>query len=132
MGQGFGFSAGPFIGGLLYKIGFGNDIFNGYTAPGWVMAGVWAVFWFASAKLFKDVHKPTPPMALVETPNLQTPAPSSLEDLAQESAQDIGNSDTQRVTRRQWGVIICMCWYVHPHLWLTTHNSPPPPSSSPS
>ncbi|KAJ7161064.1 hypothetical protein C8R46DRAFT_1164650 [Mycena filopes] len=29
--QAFGFSIGPFIGGLLYKVGFSNDVFNGYT-----------------------------------------------------------------------------------------------------
>jgi hypothetical protein len=31
LGQVFGFSIGPFVGGLLYKIGFGNEVFNGYT-----------------------------------------------------------------------------------------------------
>jgi hypothetical protein len=32
LGQGIGMSAGPFLGGLLYKVGFRNDVFNGYTA----------------------------------------------------------------------------------------------------
>ena len=44
IGQGFGFSAGPFIGGLLYKIGFHNKIFNGVTSPGWVVASIWVIF----------------------------------------------------------------------------------------
>lgn len=30
-GQGCGMAAGPFFGGLLYKVGFSNSIFNGYT-----------------------------------------------------------------------------------------------------
>jgi hypothetical protein len=31
LGQAFGFSLGPFVGGLLYKVGFSNQVFNGYT-----------------------------------------------------------------------------------------------------
>jgi MFS family permease len=31
IGQGFGMSAGPFLGGLFYKISFENEVFNGYT-----------------------------------------------------------------------------------------------------
>jgi hypothetical protein len=31
LGQGLGMSAGPFLGGLLYKVGFANRIFNGFT-----------------------------------------------------------------------------------------------------
>ncbi|KAF7303861.1 hypothetical protein MIND_00616000 [Mycena indigotica] len=38
IGQSFGLSAGPFVCGLLYKIGFSNDIFNGLTSPGWIAA----------------------------------------------------------------------------------------------
>ncbi|KAI0665574.1 MFS general substrate transporter [Trametes maxima] len=64
LGQGFGFSIGPFLGGLLYKIGFSNSVFNGYTSPTWIMAAVWAVFWAVAAQLFEDVPtapQPTPP-----------------------------------------------------------------------
>lgn len=39
IGQSAGTSVGPFIGGLLYKIGFSNEIFNGYTSPGWCVVG---------------------------------------------------------------------------------------------
>lgn len=35
LGQGFGFSVGPFVGGLLYKVGFSNQVFNGYTRYAW-------------------------------------------------------------------------------------------------
>lgn len=33
VGQGVGMSVGPFLGGLLYKVGFRNSIWNGYTRP---------------------------------------------------------------------------------------------------
>ncbi|THH13201.1 hypothetical protein EW146_g6991 [Bondarzewia mesenterica] len=38
VGQSTGFSVGPFAGGLLYKVGFDNSNFNGYTTPGWIIA----------------------------------------------------------------------------------------------
>ncbi|OSX62819.1 hypothetical protein POSPLADRAFT_1140707 [Postia placenta MAD-698-R-SB12] len=55
LGQGGGMTIGPFFGGLFYKVGFSNGVFNGYTAPTWVLAGVWAVFWVFSALCFEDV-----------------------------------------------------------------------------
>ncbi|KAH9964517.1 major facilitator superfamily domain-containing protein [Russula dissimulans] len=57
VGQSTGFTVGPFIGGVLYKIGFGNAVFNGYTSPGWVMAAAWLVFWAVIAVLFEDVPR---------------------------------------------------------------------------
>ena len=41
--------------GLLYKIGFTNEIFNGMTGPGWVTALIWVLFWILSTQLFKEV-----------------------------------------------------------------------------
>ncbi|KAH9955239.1 major facilitator superfamily domain-containing protein, partial [Russula dissimulans] len=52
-----GFTVGPFVGGLLYEVGFENAVFNGYTSPGWVMAAVWLVFWAVVAVLFEDVPR---------------------------------------------------------------------------
>lgn len=49
VGRGFGFSTGSLVGGLLYKIGFANAVFNGFTSPGWLMAGVWAIFWLGAS-----------------------------------------------------------------------------------
>ncbi|TFY50364.1 hypothetical protein EVG20_g11562 [Dentipellis fragilis] len=57
VGQGVGFSVGPFVGGLLYKVGFGNEVFNGYTSPGWVMAVCWLLFWIIFPHMFQDVPK---------------------------------------------------------------------------
>ncbi|KAI9512305.1 major facilitator superfamily domain-containing protein [Russula earlei] len=57
VGQSTGFTVGPFIGGLLFKVGFRSAVFNGYTSPGWVMAAVWLAFWAVVAILFEDVPR---------------------------------------------------------------------------
>ncbi|TDL20375.1 hypothetical protein BD410DRAFT_804951 [Rickenella mellea] len=75
LGQGIGMSAGPFFGGLLYKVGFKNSVFNGYLAPGWIMADVWIAFWIAATILFDDVPD-SPRHEAIEWPsiNIMTPA----------------------------------------------------------
>ncbi|KAJ3510442.1 hypothetical protein NLJ89_g4669 [Agrocybe chaxingu] len=87
VGQGIGFSAGPFFGGLLYKIGFSNPVFNGVTSPGWVMAVVWVMFWGLHTLIFKDVSPHFREQA-IEMTHAQQPA------------------TTSQITRQQWGVII--------------------------
>ncbi|TFK38676.1 membrane transporter [Crucibulum laeve] len=113
IGQAFGFSAGPFLGGLLYKVGFSNNVFNGYTSPGWVMAGVWVIFTVASKLLFEDVGKPSSELIKLRAVSEQgTDAPLAL-DGPSSSATNILNDqeETHRLTARQWGVVICMCYY---------------------
>ena len=60
VGQGTGLSLGPFLGGALYRIGFGPNcdrlVFNGFTSPGWLMAAVWLLFWGAVTLFFEDVQ----------------------------------------------------------------------------
>ncbi|KAF8882234.1 major facilitator superfamily domain-containing protein, partial [Infundibulicybe gibba] len=106
VGQGFGFSAGPFIGGLLYRVGFSNDIFNGFTSPGWIMAVCWAVFGTIGLSVFVDVPPARPrspaPDAGIQLANLGRSSPSEIDD------SEEGHS---RVTYRQWGVIMTMMWY---------------------
>jgi Major Facilitator Superfamily len=97
VGQGIGFSVGPFIGGLLYKIGFANEIFNGMTSPGWVTAAFWVLFWILSTQKFKDV-----PIR----PRRESHQLSQIEDGSQPPVVD-----RQQVSPHQWGVIICMCYY---------------------
>ena len=64
VGQNAGFTLGPFIGGVLYKIGFGNAVFNGYTSPGWVMAAAWLIFWAVVVVSFEDVpHRDSSPLS---------------------------------------------------------------------
>lgn len=97
VGQGFGFSVGPFIGGLLYKTGFANTVFNGMTSPGWIMSVIWILFWILSTRIFEDV-----------------PIRSQGESHELPQANQIENElavERQRVTPEQWGVIICMCYY---------------------
>ncbi|KAJ7486574.1 membrane transporter [Mycena latifolia] len=100
LGQAFGFSVGPFIGGLLYKIGFSNQVFNGYTSPGWVTSSCWLLFAVASTYLFHDLPKPhrIPRATSVEGAPQTAPTPAESE------------YGVSQITRAQWGVIISMCW----------------------
>ena len=100
IGQGFGFSAGPFVGGLLYKIGFANKVFNGLSSPGWVLSVIWILFWILSSQIFKDV--PIRPQG--ESYQL-----SHINRTENESQSP--PVERQQVTPQQWGVIICMCYY---------------------
>jgi hypothetical protein len=114
VGQGIGFSAGPFLGGLLYKIGFSNTLFNGFTSPGWVMAGVWAMFWAGCRFLFEDVS--TERRTAVElNPRPRTPGHthvvSSPLALSTSCDDDEPEPNYYYLTHRQWGVILTMMWY---------------------
>ncbi|KAJ7908477.1 hypothetical protein B0H13DRAFT_2331345 [Mycena leptocephala] len=93
LGQAFGFSVGPFIGGLLSKVGFSNDVSNGYTSPGWVTAAFTPCFAIASMYLFRDLPKQTAP-----TPTDPTEIDTEQYGFAQ-------------LTAPQWGLGI-----QHPHL----------------
>jgi MFS family permease len=139
VGQSTGFTVGPFVGGLLYKVGFGNAVFNGYTSPGWVMAAVWLVFWVVIAVLFEDVpSRPRRDGSLVSridgrtTPKTTTRPPASRGEAVEEaevgaeptipppteSAQDYALTDNSDVlppepdiSARQWAVTATMCWF---------------------
>lgn len=112
VGQGIGFSAGPFLGGLLFKIGLANSIFNGFTSPGWVIAAAWVVFFTASILLFKDVrilrrsNIPITPLSEPSANNVDSPAL-----LAAFQSDEIHEEDNHHISLRQWGVIITMMWY---------------------
>ncbi|KAF8169936.1 membrane transporter [Pholiota molesta] len=98
IGQTFGFSTGPFFGGLLYKIGFKNRVFNGVTSPGWVMAMTWVIFGALSALIFEDVPpQPHPePLELIAS---TTPPNRTVEAMY------------DHVSSHQWRVIVCMCYF---------------------
>ncbi|TFY78368.1 hypothetical protein EWM64_g5644 [Hericium alpestre] len=129
VGQGIGFSVGPFVGGLLYKVGFANEVFNGYTGPGWVMAVLWLLFWIVFPQVFEDVPRNRPqvsqsPESPIElntvpfpqatyvssegaaTPNAPSGAPSAVS-----STVRLTEEDEERITPRQWGVMATMCWF---------------------
>ncbi|KAI8995230.1 major facilitator superfamily domain-containing protein [Trametes punicea] len=126
LGQGIGFSLGPFLGGILYKVGFSNSVFNGYTSPAWIMAAIWAVFWAAAAVYYEDVPQAPPaPQAIALQPisNQASTIAAREEDKDKDdepsrvtTAEVTEPSDTQRspqhrMTRKQWGVAATMCWF---------------------
>ncbi|KAI0364645.1 MFS general substrate transporter [Pilatotrama ljubarskyi] len=124
LGQGIGFSLGPFVGGLLYKVGFNNAVFNGYTSPAWVMAVVWAVFWAVAAFLYEDVPRaPSPAQSIALQPlPAQAGTTSASEDKADEdeptrvSTSEVALTESQppplhRMSKAQWGVAATMCWF---------------------
>jgi MFS family permease len=113
VGQGLGFSAGPFLGGLLYKVGFSNDIFNGYTSPGWIMALVWFVFLLISIFTLEDVpphHAATEDIGSVielrEDRHHEQVTPVAQDSLSENRA----SQTIFRMTPAQWGVVVCMSW----------------------
>lgn len=139
IGQGIGISLGPFAGGLLYKIGFPNDVFNGYTSPGWVMAIVWCIFWAAMTYWFEDPPAAVQasndaPEAIEMTNNLipasdiissETSASTAIASSSRhinplpaptQTSSSLAHSNSmlvifRRMTLSQWGVTACMCWF---------------------
>ncbi|KAF6752650.1 major facilitator superfamily domain-containing protein [Ephemerocybe angulata] len=117
MGQGFGMSLGPFLGGVLYKIGFKNRVFNGFTSPGWLMAGVWAIFWMCVTLWYEDVPKeqaPLPPPAVQENSAEKTSEKDAANEVtvtrAQQDQESLSSSFFA-MSWAQWGVVACMCWF---------------------
>ena len=123
IGQGTGLSLGPFLGGVLYKIGFGPNgdklVFNGFTSPGWLMAAVWLVFWGAVTLFFEDVKDAVPGTRLAHTseielgshPQEKSTDPSSPQLSRPTSSQDIDEKEEFILGLSQWGVIITMSWF---------------------
>ncbi|KAJ7736585.1 major facilitator superfamily domain-containing protein [Mycena maculata] len=108
LGQAFGFSVGPFVGGLLYKVGFSNEVFNGYTSPGWVTSTFWLIFAIASTYLFHDLPKPHRLFSSNSVELGASAAPTSPAN----APVDVHPAEygIGELTLRQWGVIISMCW----------------------
>jgi MFS family permease len=139
VGQSTGFTVGPFVGGLLYKVGFGNAVFNGYTSPGWIMAAVWLLFWAVIAVLFEDVlpsgrgdpirrcriadepvlEERRSPLSPPGCPSENTPTSSPTRLAIIESAPPTPTVTTQPaeddapvgISARQWAVTATMCWF---------------------
>lgn len=124
--QGLGMSLGPFAGGLLYKVGFSNPVFNGYTSPGWVMAVVWAIFWVCATIWYED------PLGEPECIELHAPQSSDEEEISHSNIGSSGHdvavfrssavqieealpippiNTIHDMTIQKWGVVICMCWF---------------------
>ncbi|KAF7356112.1 hypothetical protein MVEN_00941600 [Mycena venus] len=108
LGQAFGFSVGPFIGGLLYKVGFPNEIFNGYTSPGWVTSFITVFFTIASLYLFEDLPKPHRFFSSNSIELGAGSAPASAPPVPDEVP--VEQYGIWQLSGQQWGVIISMCW----------------------
>ncbi|WOO80309.1 putative MFS-type transporterc [Vanrija pseudolonga] len=122
LGQAVGFSFGPFMGGLMSKINHKSKIFNGFTAPGWIIAAVWAVFWVAVCLCFVDVPKatdapiplqPVTPAAVdVEHSADASAAPSATPSATASAAALVPPAPPKhRLTPQQAGVTFTMCWF---------------------
>ena len=111
-----------------YKVGFRNDVFNGYTSPAWIMAGVWGIFWIFVYFFFEDV--PSAPDVVEEVEMVSVSIPED-NKMPVEATPKIGDQ-TQIMERRivdaapaevasqaeshhlsgpQWGVTATMCWF---------------------
>ena len=132
MGQGLGMSLGPFAGGLLYKVGFGNAIFNGFTSPAWVMAVVWCIFWVCVRLFYVDIPKDphhsgqigqsTTSSAFKASGALlsdsvmpeekaTTPRPASTSSNTHSPKSNLSFLHKLHMSPSQWGVLACMCWF---------------------
>ncbi|KAF9446778.1 MFS general substrate transporter [Macrolepiota fuliginosa MF-IS2] len=125
LGQGIGFSAGPFLGGLLYKVGFSNKVFNGYTSPGWITAGVWVLFWALSRLMFEEVVTPKDTLPLQITVTQRTEEtfinassagfssyfPRDETTISASPPQPTEKNRFRDLDKRQLGVVVCMCYY---------------------
>ena len=126
-GQGTGLSLGPFLGGALYKIGFGPNgdrlVFNGFTSPGWLMAATWLLFWGFVTFFFEEVRDPAPRARSFHPSEIelrqsqphprQQPADYSSAQLSNpaQSSRDIDEGEEFVLGPSQWGVIITMSWF---------------------
>ncbi|KAJ7573655.1 major facilitator superfamily domain-containing protein [Mycena floridula] len=118
MGQGLGMTVGPFAGGLLYKVGFKNSIFNGFTSPAWTMALIWVIFWGMVTVYYEDPPSETSRFALSQpTPNALIPTSESTTStgVSYQSSVPILTAETNPVPVKDiskiWGTSACMCWF---------------------
>ncbi|KAI0063149.1 MFS general substrate transporter [Artomyces pyxidatus] len=131
VGQSTGFTVGPFVGGLLYKIGFKNETFNGYTSPGWLMACCWLAFGAFVTLFLEDVPRTTSLLSSTDSIPLDTrqPSPRRSEEGIAEVRRSLDIPRARRptptttpttpsaapefssISPRQWAVIATMCWF---------------------
>ncbi|KAH8826912.1 major facilitator superfamily domain-containing protein [Flagelloscypha sp. PMI_526] len=116
--QGIGLALGPYIGGLLYKVGFPNRVFNGYTGPGWLIASTYVVLTAMTLALFQDPAEGTKPLFLLRQliRRHYSPRTSSDPSSRQAHVQNRDNTEhsplpTERLSWKQKGVLVTMLWF---------------------
>ncbi|KAF9444064.1 MFS general substrate transporter [Macrolepiota fuliginosa MF-IS2] len=131
MTQGLGMSLGPFAGGILYKVGFKNSIFNGFTSPAWLMAAVWCCFWVCVRLFYIDIPAdatypdfpnqtstslpspitPTSPSSDEKNDPSKDPDPTSQLTTPPQTKSRFSFLRKYKMSLPQWGVLACMCWF---------------------
>jgi MFS family permease len=112
LGQGIGFSLGPFLGGLLSRINFSNPLFNGFTAPGWLMAVCWVIFWILVTTFFQDVPLTPESQAIPLQPVQESADPTP-------AASDRSLvPHAFHITPKQWAVNATMAWWAMTSFFL--------------
>ncbi|TKY88982.1 hypothetical protein EX895_002223 [Sporisorium graminicola] len=109
-----GMAVGPFIGGLLSKhvhpMTDDHRLWNGYTASGWVMVGVFAVFFAATWCVFRDpVQAPT--QAQIELAALTTSGATVASKDAAASQEPTLRSMFRELNSSQKFSVLTMCWF---------------------
>ncbi|BFZ62644.1 hypothetical protein YB2330_003745 [Saitoella coloradoensis] len=110
--QAAGTMIGPFAGALLYRIGVSSGDskwWNGYTAPGWLMMGLWLVFFVVVNWVFEDVQTEI----VQERPESDTDGHPRRNLLFRFTLfwQDELITPIRKLQRRQQAVLACMVSY---------------------
>ncbi|KAJ4478185.1 major facilitator superfamily domain-containing protein [Lentinula aciculospora] len=139
VGNGVGMGLGPLFGGIFYKfVGFGKgtgDVWNGFTSPAWVLAGVWAAYWVAVRIWFEDVIGDPATKSRSENIELEEKAPVQLmENISYDDPVNASGTSYRHHTQPfpstrpsrspsppnvpsdkleigQWASVICICWF---------------------
>ncbi|KAK7439759.1 hypothetical protein VKT23_015868 [Stygiomarasmius scandens] len=145
VGNGVGMGIGPLLGGVFFRyVGFGYEgtskgsLWNGYTSPAWVLAGVWLIYWISCLIWFEDVPRGEPvneaviqsaevsgvsskETSVTTTTAISAPPPSTnpisrhvMSSRSPESPvapASPANPDTEPLPRSRYPVIFCMCWF---------------------
>ncbi|KIK68074.1 hypothetical protein GYMLUDRAFT_238238 [Collybiopsis luxurians FD-317 M1] len=134
VGNGVGMGLGPLLGGILYRyVGFGKgagDIWNGFTSPAWLMAGIWLLYWIAVRIWFEDVTDESPASSPTESFELQGKAPTQLMETGNDSVSASGtsfrhhtpltsvppspsppNDLSDKLGFGQWASVVVICWF---------------------
>ncbi|KAJ1599448.1 hypothetical protein NDA14_002174 [Ustilago hordei] len=112
-----GMAVGPWIGGVLSKkvrpMTDENRLWNGFTASGWLMAAVFAVFFAVTLLYFKDPETLSPSPVQVELAPLSLTIPNA----AAKKANKAGNGEPtlgsmiRELNATQKFSVVTMCWF---------------------
>ncbi|KAJ1017845.1 hypothetical protein NDA16_005161 [Ustilago loliicola] len=117
-----GMAVGPWIGGVLSKkvrpMTDESRIWNGFTASGWLMAGVFAVFFAVTLLFFKDPIASSAPIQVELAPlSASTVATGTSAPLKTEKKEKSGGDEpTLRSMLRELNAtqkfsVMTMCWF---------------------